>query len=204
MLGWGTAGRGDGRVTPGQAEAAGVPPGPAPAGLLSPRSARLPRVARRGHHGLFDLRIPGSGRISPGGVGPAGAGRDPATLFLLPGRGSPGWELGLGRTCKRLLELRLERARAPAPGMRNPLSVPPRSPTSPGCPEAFVTFLYLLPSLQSRSPRPFPPAACRPLLWATDSIFSLPLAFLGQIRLIVTKCWLSLEKTIKFLRLHLR
>lgn len=129
-----------------------------------------------------------------------GGGGHPIILFLLPGRGSPVCELRLGQTCKRLPELRLQRAGARAPGMRNPLSVPRRSLPSPGFPQVLMTSMYLLPSLQTRSPRPFlpppHPASCRPLLWATDSIFSLPLAFLGQIRLIVTKCWLSLEKQL--------
>ncbi|NWV30829.1 NKX11 protein, partial [Grantiella picta] len=62
---------------------------------------------------------------------------------------------------------------------------PPLVPHLVWAPQAFMTLCL---SPQPRTPLPSSPRRCRPLLWATDSIFSLPLAFLGQIRLIVTKC----------------
>lgn len=152
-------------------------------------TGRAPLPASPGHPEQLMPSIPGRGRINPRDAGLAGLRRNPAILILLlAGTASAACVFWLRQTWKPLLRFR--RAGVPAPRVQKPSL---GTPTSPGPPQAFMTLCLLSPA---SDPLPSSPRRCRPLLWATDSIFSLPLAFLGQIRLIVTKCWLSLEKQL--------
>lgn len=106
-----------------------------------------PAELGEGQPALFALCILGSGRIGPGMRGRGGI---PPSSSSCRESGSPGRELR--QTCKRLLEMRLHKAGAPAPGERNPLSVPPLSTwVSPG--------IYDFPV-----PSPQPPAPASPSL----------------------------------------
>lgn len=99
---------------------------------------------------------------------------DPAILSSLPGTATPGCELGLKQTLKRFLKLRLQRAGAAAPGIRN-LCVPTRILASV---VAFLTCMYLLSRLQTRSPHLFPPRLSLPPVALGDRFnFLSPLGF---------------------------
>lgn len=176
---------GAGRILPGQAGAGGGSRGSVlaeePGGTPGAVRAVHPRQ-RQDQPGDAGLALGWGGTPPPSSSSSSAQGR-PA-LPVSSGSGQLGSSSGFGGP-------------EPRPrGCENPPLVPPPRLPPPSPPPPPPAFMTLCLSPQPRTPLPSSPRRCRPLLWATDSIFSLPLAFLGQIRLIVTKCWLSLEKQL--------